>query len=662
MNQIGSSDAADRNLIGGNGGDGIDIQGNAAVGNKILGNRIGTGRNGSANANQQNGIRIHNGAEKTEIGGFSAGDACTGPCNAIEANIKHGIQLGGEDGPITSETKIVGNYIGVTALGLPSDGPIVGNDVGIYSSRASRTSVGDTQDGNLISGNRSHGILVENGNEDLQPTFKDASIARNLIGTTLDGSAVLMDGEQALGNGGAGVLIRGRAVVRLDGNTVSGNNQQNINPEGGGIVILDTQSGPIEGEEAVALVGNLIGTDRAGKKALGNGTAGVWMTRGHSSAVDNNVISGNAKGIVYEETISPPFTRRHQFFSNIIGLDKDKLEKLPNDVGVLLLDSTGIEIASNTISGNREAGIKLQGSNTDVGPESNQIIGNAIGTLLIDPEKDFGNGGAGIQLQFAKGNLIGLDEFLQPDGNLIHFNDIGILFDSQSDGNVVLANEIRQQISHGIEIRASSQNLVGSTADGFFNVISNNGTGAAGTADGVAVTGGEAALGNLILGNEMRGNADLAIDLEDDGPTANDLPPQHIADEDDGANDKQNFPQLISAIQNGNLLNLVGVLQSKPGSFSIQVYESRCPLGGGAPELLRLLTEYDVTVGGNRFASIDQIVALASDTTLGDISVTATGAEGTSEVEPCQDLSTIFSDGFESGDPSAWTDFQGGLP
>src|SRR5260370_16519159 len=83
-------DAADGagNVISGNGGYGVRIDGNAATQNVVAGNSIGTNKDGTdALGNQQSGIVLSNGATDNTIGGTS--DTESHPLSANHANRLH---------------------------------------------------------------------------------------------------------------------------------------------------------------------------------------------------------------------------------------------------------------------------------------------------------------------------------------------------------------------------------------------------------------------------------------------------------------------------------------------------------------------------------------------------------------------------------------------
>jgi hypothetical protein len=122
----------------------------------------------------------------------------------------------------------------------------------------------------------------------------------------------------------------------------------------------------------------------------------------------------------------------------------------------------------------------------------------------------------------------------------------------------------------GISI-ASSSNTIGGTVAGTANRI-----GALG--DGVAVISGT---GNQIRGNVFTVFGGLAIDLADDGRTANDA-----LDADTGPNNRQNFPTLTSMSVGGGGVTFAGSLGSAANTqYTIDFYAADgCP-GGNSEHL-----------------------------------------------------------------------------
>lgn len=119
FNQIGSNPETG-NIIGENGGDGIRLDGEAAMANSIVANRIGTWGDQFANASRPNrgaGILLLNGAMNNVVGGLYQDPAR----NALTANL---IVAGGQSAGISLEygtgDLFTGNRI-LTETGLPID-------------------------------------------------------------------------------------------------------------------------------------------------------------------------------------------------------------------------------------------------------------------------------------------------------------------------------------------------------------------------------------------------------------------------------------------------------------------------------------------------------------------------------------------------------------
>ena len=86
-NTVGGTTAGHRNLISGNSGDGIGIDG--STGNFVRGNYIGTDVDGGAAlANGGNGVYLANGSSGNTVGGTTAGE-----CNVISGNTADGIEI-----------------------------------------------------------------------------------------------------------------------------------------------------------------------------------------------------------------------------------------------------------------------------------------------------------------------------------------------------------------------------------------------------------------------------------------------------------------------------------------------------------------------------------------------------------------------------------------
>ncbi|HEX9962888.1 MAG TPA: hypothetical protein VGB00_18290, partial [Pyrinomonadaceae bacterium] len=118
-NSIGTSAA--RNVISGNGANGVSLSTNFAALNSVLGNYIGVGANGTTSIpNFDNGIQISNSAAGNTIGGTSGTTlgttpACTGECNII-ANNGDALSTGARAGIYLDSTAGAGNAIRANSI------------------------------------------------------------------------------------------------------------------------------------------------------------------------------------------------------------------------------------------------------------------------------------------------------------------------------------------------------------------------------------------------------------------------------------------------------------------------------------------------------------------------------------------------------------------
>lgn len=209
-NFVGGTTAGSRNIISGNGGNGVSFIG-GATGNRVQGNFIGTDVTGTRVLGNGNaGVML--GAPDNFVGGTTPAAR-----NIISGNLE-GITF--PDDPNATGNQVQGNYIGTDLTGTAS----VPNGHGILILTAGNT-IGGTVEGagNLISGNTYFGIVLEL----VSPPVSENTIQGNLIGTDVTGT-------KALGNS-AGIIINGgsdNTIVGLTagaGNVIAFNKTDGIN-------------------------------------------------------------------------------------------------------------------------------------------------------------------------------------------------------------------------------------------------------------------------------------------------------------------------------------------------------------------------------------------------------------------------------------------------
>ncbi len=282
-------------------------------------------------------------------------------------------------------------------------------------------------------------------------------------------------------------------------------------------------------------------------------------------------------------------------------------------------------LATNVISGNGGSGIVVGG----VGASSNVIQGNLIGTNRAGTIA-LSNGTNGVTL-------------------LVGANSTAIGGASAGSRNVISGNAI-----HGILVADSvsggtiENNAIGSGPDGtgdlgnkgdgvhmvgFNNVIQGNRI-ASNTGDGVTVEA--AATGVRITQNAMAGNGGLAIDLSDDGVTANDL-----NDNDNGANELQNFPVLTDATSVGGTTNVIGTLATEASSsYRIEFFASAScdPSGNGEGDIYLGFINVTTNVLGVADFQSSFAVNIAATPSVTAIAIDTAG--NTSEYSACSSAAT----------------------
>ena len=129
-------------------------------------------------------------------------------------------------------------------------------------------------------------------------------------------------------------------------------------------------------------------------------------------------------------------------------------------------------------------------------------------------------------------------------------------------------------------------------------------------------------IGVAIWGNRIHSNAGIAIDLDDNGPTANDA-----GDGDTGPNNLQNFPILTGAATNGTTVAIAGSLDGASGNYRIEFFAN----GVGGPRYLGALSP-DLFIGAAGSATF--VASLTTPVAAGEtITATATNLSNNSTSE-----------------------------
>lgn len=412
----------------------------------------------------------------------------------------------------------------------------------------------------------------------------------------------------------AGNLIGGATAGA--GNIISGNR---------GLGILVTS--PDVGSADNVIQGNIIGLDANGTTALGNGE-GITVIHaprvqiGGNASAARNVVSGN--GHVGIQVIAAPDAVVE---GNYVGLDTAGARSVvnaatynsaySNDIGIGLTDAARGVVRGNVVGGNQE-GIGA-GSNC---PSCHSVLFDRIEGNLVGTDAA---GATGVP------NAIGISASgiaTNVTGNLVAGNaQLGIVV--RGDGSLVARNKVGTDLTGahalgnanwGIVVVGAVGATVGGATSADGNLIAYN------RGPGVAVFNGASVAQVTIRGNAIFGNDGLAIDLGNDGVTANDA-----SDADSGPNGLQNFPVLGDAHPG----SVAGTLDGAPdAAFTLDVYASAaCDASGHGPAA-SLVASGSATTDATGHADFTlTLPGLASGAAL---TATATDAAGdTSELSSC---------------------------
>jgi parallel beta-helix repeat protein len=471
-NQIGGGKLFNGNVISGGNDTGIYIYN--ASSNVVQGNYIGVSAAGTnALANNNNGIMI-NSSSRNLIGGGTPGTL-----NLISGNGISGVFL---NGAAAVQNLIQGNQIGTDKSGALA---IRNANDGITVSGAPANTIS----GNVISGNGTNGVFLAG------PGADGNTVAGNFIGTDAGG-------RLALGNHNAGVAVTAAGNLIGASNVISGNLRD-------GILLSGGASGNL-------VQGNLIGLSAAGTNALPNGFNGISLNGASSNIIGGtvsaarNVISGNAGNGLGILTVTDVL---NSIVGNFIGTDGIGTRAISNALAGIRIQACSNSIggatagSGNLISGNGQEGIWLVGTSGEVA--GNVVQGNLIG-LDATGANGLGNGNAGIGISSAANNQIGgatagARNVISGNGNnglfLIGAGAAGNVIQGNYIGTDQTGNLARGNVQDGIVLQNVSSNQIGGAASGAGNLISGNNGNASGAGNnGIYFTN---AAWNLIQGNRI---------------------------------------------------------------------------------------------------------------------------------------------------------------
>jgi CSLREA domain-containing protein len=345
-----------------------------------------------------------------------------------------------------------------------------------------------------------------------EPTTVDGGGVVTIDGSSISGSSAglafygggnhTITGLTIRGFGGSGIVV----FDDIGGSTISDNE---LRGNGKGINIAsDTPNNTIENNLVVenttgiwissdgnTIKGNKIGTD--GTQDLGNSGDGIYLSLvsnnqiggdtgisvGGSCTGDCNLISGNGgDGIVIAQGTDPSTGVLNIVQGNFIGANQAGTAAIPNDSDGIETNGDNNQFIGNLISGNSDHGINLI-----PGANNNIVRGNLIGTKVNGTEA-LGNGGGGVNMEYANGNVIGgdsgapLPSVCEDYCNLISANSAGITITQAINGgsNSIIGNFIGTDVngtarlsnrgngvwSQGLNMSIASNLISGNLGDG----------------------------------------------------------------------------------------------------------------------------------------------------------------------------------------------------
>lgn len=325
----GSADAAEANHIHNNTEYGVYIyESDSTI---IAGNKIGTNGDGSsASGNGYGGIYAYDGYG-TVIGTDGAGSGAYAEGNLISGNLPGNIFLANSE-----SCTIAGNKIGTDISGTLR----LGGNFGIKIDNSTFSTIGtngngtgDTNEGNLISGN-GDGIYLLNGSNNI-------TIAGNRIGINASGTAVLYNSMN-------GILVIGAHdnLIGTNANGISDSYERNI-------ISGNTESGILLKGDRNRVSGNYIGLDATGLYSITNQDFGVEIVDGFTNyigsngdsirdSIEGNVISGNTDGgILIKQTNDPIVPYGTRVYGNKIGTNANGSSPIPNLGAAIKIDGAG---------------------------------------------------------------------------------------------------------------------------------------------------------------------------------------------------------------------------------------------------------------------------------------------------------------------------------
>ncbi|MBI2300379.1 MAG: right-handed parallel beta-helix repeat-containing protein, partial [Armatimonadetes bacterium] len=579
-NLIGGTQVASRNVISGNGLNGLRLGGTGD--NVITGNYIGLAADGqSALGNNINGIEIAASAGGNPVGinGNRIGGDSAAERNVISSNGSDGITVNG-----TGDNLFYGNYLGLAADGATqrANGR---HGISITVQALGNNVIGNRAPGrrNVIAGNGQFGVSIES-----TPALN--KVQSNYIGINAAATDGVFNGAGGVSvSSPVGQLIGGSELG--DGNIVSGN-RENANADG--IELLGAGDHVVAGNVIGAAPVNPAGFPQDARLTISdvfrNGGTGILIGGGSTGSIsvgfdptdgspDSNLYEGNVIVNNNGEGIQVAGSGNVTIVNNLIGVGLNAAgtyAAMGNARDGILLSGAGANVIGrdeesldpathvitpgndlpntnwfNVISGNSGNGISV------TGPGNNVITANRVGTTptgttavantgdgvnitgtgdnTVQRDTISGNGGNGI-FQFAPGtttvigNTIGAAGLDRSGTGPLPNGGHGVFVPNNAPGRLVLGlaktvdpigfNVISGNAADGVHIEGNVSNTLEA------NLIGTNGentlTGVRGNAavanggSGVYLQGPKSA-SNEVVDNTISGNALFGVHIVSGG-------------------------------------------------------------------------------------------------------------------------------------------------
>jgi titin len=425
-----------RNVISGNDGDGVAIEGASGVVD-VVSNYVGVSANGTAAIpNEGNGVTVRGGPDLVRVG-LATSAPGVAPGNVISGNRGSGVLISGPDARnVHVDGSVIGtNVAGTAALGNGFDG--------VTMQRGVADSFIGTGSRNVISGNELSGVFL------VDPGTTENTIGENHIGLNAAGTGAVPNGNGVEMSNGAQANRIGDPDPSEGPTIISGNLAEGVYLHG-------------SATDHNLITRSRIGLKSNGASALANET-GVLIADGAqlnvlggAVAANANTISGNTSDGVH---ITGAGTDRNVVRGNFIGTRPTGSAAVPNHVGVNVTAGARSNTIGGTqgapkslISGNAAAGVRVADPTTTGTRIQGNLIGTGQGGTTALP-----NGAGVVVTDGARNTQVGGAS--TPLGNWIAFNTgSGVLVDgAATTGADIARNRIFDNGQLGINLRPTGE-------------------------------------------------------------------------------------------------------------------------------------------------------------------------------------------------------------